>query len=79
MSKTYEEWIDHYAEFYARLDYDLGDVLSEINMVRGDPTMKRDRRDAALCVLDHMEDELREAAGAYSEPMRVAGPAALFR
>lgn len=79
MSKTYEEWIDHYAAFYKRLNYDLGDVLSEINMVRGTPDMGRDQKDAALCVLDHMEDDLRSAAGEYGEPMRVAGPAALFR
>ena len=79
MSKTYEEWIDHYASFYERLNYDLGDVLSEIGMIRDNPGMGRDQRDAALCVLDHMEDELRAATGAHAEPMRVAGPAALFR
>jgi len=78
MSKTYEEWIDHYATFYERLNYDLGDVLTEIGMTRDNPGMGRDRRDAALCVLDHIETKLRDATGAYAEPMRVAGPAALF-
>ena len=78
MPKTYEEWIDHYATFYERLNYDLGDVLTEIGMTRDNPGMGRDRRDAALCVLDHIETKLRDATGAYAEPMRVAGPAAPF-
>jgi hypothetical protein len=79
MSKTYEEWIDHYETFYKRLNYDLGDVLTEIGMIRDNPGMGRDRRDAALCVLDWMETKLRDATDAHAEPMRVAGPAALFR
>tara|TARA_S200002703_G_C3610970_1_gene187631 strand:+ start:59 stop:439 length:381 start_codon:yes stop_codon:yes gene_type:complete len=83
MSKTYEEWIDHYDTFYKQFNYDLGGVLTEINMVRGTPDSYyeggRDMKDAALCVLDHMEDKLRDAEGEYGEPMRVAGPAALFR
>lgn len=83
MSKTYEEWIDHYDTFYKQFNYDLGGVLTEINMVRGTPDSHyeggRDMKDAALCVLDHMEDKLRDAEGEYGEPMRVAGPAALFR
>ena len=82
-NKTYEEWNDHYATFYKQFDYDLADVLLESNMVRRTPDSEfeggRDEKDAALCVLDWMETKLRDATGAHGEPMRVAGPAALFR
>ena len=57
------------------LDYDLGDVLTEIGMI-GNPGMGRDRRDAALCVLDHIDEAGRDRRACRAK--RVAGPAALF-